>query len=32
MAARSGAEVANIVQSRMMAALDEFKTALDRAM
>jgi uncharacterized protein YpuA (DUF1002 family) len=32
MAARSSAEVANIVQSRMMAALDEFKTALDRAM
>jgi len=31
MAARSGAEVANILQSRMMAALDEFKTALDHA-
>ena len=31
MAVRSGAEVANILQSRMMAALDEFKTALDHA-
>ena len=31
MAARSSAEVANILQSRMMAALDEFKTALDHA-
>jgi len=31
MAARSGAEVANILQSRMMAALDEFKAALDHA-
>jgi Phasin protein len=30
-AARSGAEVANILQSRMMAALDEFKAALDHA-
>jgi hypothetical protein len=31
MAARSGAEVASILQSRMMAALDEFKAALDHA-
>jgi hypothetical protein len=31
MAARSSAEVANILQSRMMAALDEFKAALDQA-
>jgi hypothetical protein len=31
MAARSSAEVANILQSRMIAALDEFKTALDHA-
>jgi len=31
MAARSSAEVANILQSRMMAALDEFKAALDHA-
>ena len=31
MAARSSAEVANILQSRMMAALDEFKAALDLA-
>ena len=31
MAARSGGEVANILQSRMMAALDEFKAALDHA-
>jgi hypothetical protein len=31
MAARSSAEVANILQSRMMAALDEFKTALEHA-
>jgi phasin family protein len=31
MAARSSAEVANILQSRMMAALDEFKVALDHA-
>ena len=31
MAARNSAEVANILQSRMMAALDEFKTALDHA-
>jgi hypothetical protein len=31
MAARSGAEVANILQSRMMAALDELKAALDHA-
>jgi phasin family protein len=31
LAARSGAEVANILQSRMMAALDEFKAALDHA-
>ena len=31
MAARNGAEVANILQSRMMAALDEFKAALDHA-
>jgi hypothetical protein len=30
-AARSGAEVAEILQSRMMAALDEFKAALDHA-
>ena len=29
--ARNSAEVANILQSRMMAALDEFKTALDHA-
>lgn len=31
MAARSSGEVANILQSRMMAALDEFKAALDHA-
>jgi len=31
MAARSSAEVADILQSRMMAALDEFKAALDHA-
>ena len=31
MAVRSSAEVADILQSRMMAALDEFKTALDHA-
>ena len=31
MAARSSAEVANILQSRMMAALDEFKATLDHA-
>jgi hypothetical protein len=31
LAARSSADVANILQSRMMAALDEFKTALDHA-
>ena len=31
MAARSSAEVANILQSRMMDALDEFKAALDHA-
>jgi hypothetical protein len=31
MAARNSAEVANILQSRMMAALDEFKAALDHA-
>jgi hypothetical protein len=31
MAARSGAEVAEILQLRMMAALDEFKAALDHA-
>jgi len=31
LAARSSAEVANILQSRMMAALDEFKAALDHA-
>ena len=31
MAARSSAEVANILQSRMMAALDEFKAAVDHA-
>src|SRR5436190_18016649 len=31
MAGRSSAEVANILQSRMMAALDELKTALDHA-
>jgi hypothetical protein len=31
MTARSSAEVANILQSRMMAALDEFKAALDHA-
>jgi len=29
MAARSSAEVANILQSRVMAALDEFKAALE---
>jgi phasin family protein len=32
LAARSGGEVANTLQSRMMAALDEFKTALEHAM
>jgi hypothetical protein len=31
MAARSGAEVADILQSRMMAALDEFKAALEQS-
>jgi hypothetical protein len=31
LAARTGAEVADILQSRMMAALDELKTALDHA-
>jgi hypothetical protein len=31
MTVRSSAEVANILQSRMMAALDEFKVALDHA-
>jgi hypothetical protein len=31
-AARSSAEVANILQLRMMAALDEFKAALEHAM
>ncbi len=31
LAARSGGEVANTLQSRMMAALDEFKTALEQA-
>jgi phasin family protein len=31
MAVRSSAEVADILQSRMMAALDEFKAALDHA-
>ena len=31
MTARSSAEVANILQSRMMAAFDEFKAALDHA-
>ncbi|HEY2540595.1 MAG TPA: phasin family protein [Stellaceae bacterium] len=31
MAARSSGEVANILQSRMMAALDEFKAALEHA-
>jgi hypothetical protein len=31
LAARSGGEVANILQSRMMAALDEFKAALEQA-
>ena len=31
MAGRSSAEVANILQSRMMAALDEFKAALEHA-
>ena len=31
MTARNSAEVANILQSRMMAALDEFKAALDHA-
>lgn len=31
MAARSGAEVADILQKRMMAALDEFKAALEHA-
>jgi hypothetical protein len=30
-AARSSAEVANILQSRIMAALDEFRAALDHA-
>ena len=30
-AARSSAEVANVLQSRMMAALDEFRAALDHA-
>jgi phasin family protein len=31
LAARSGGEVANTLQSRMMAALDEFKSALEHA-
>jgi hypothetical protein len=31
LAARSSGEVANILQSRMMAALDEFKAALEQA-
>ena len=31
LAARSGGEVANILQSRMMAALDELKAALEKA-
>ena len=31
LAARSGGEVANTLQSRMMAALDEFKGALEHA-
>jgi hypothetical protein len=31
MAARSSAEVATILQSRMMAALDEFKAAVEHA-
>jgi phasin family protein len=31
LAARSSGEVANTLQSRMMAALDEFKTALEHA-
>ena len=31
LAARSGGEVANILQSRMLAALDELKTALEKA-
>jgi phasin family protein len=31
LAARSGGEVANTLQTRMMAALDEFKTALVQA-
>jgi phasin protein len=31
LAARSSGEVANILQSRMMAALDEFKAALEKA-
>jgi hypothetical protein len=32
LAARSSGEVANILQSRMMAALDEFKAALEQAL
>jgi hypothetical protein len=31
LAARNGGEVANILQSRMMAALDEYKAALEKA-
>jgi hypothetical protein len=31
LAARSGGDVANILQSRMIAALDEFKAALEQA-
>jgi hypothetical protein len=31
LAARSGGEVADILQSRMIAALDEFKAALEQA-
>jgi len=31
LAARSGGEVANILQSRMIAALDEFKAVLEQA-
>lgn len=32
LAARSGGEVADILQSRMIAALDEFKAALEQAL
>jgi hypothetical protein len=31
LAARGGGEAANILQSRMIAALDEFKAALEQA-